>query len=245
MKYHQFYLPIAFLLNLGCNQKHFTFSDLDNVDKGIVVNKGRPACEVPEIDYRFNTQVVEFDVTTDNKFNFGFSLIPGFEWFKAFDAKFTLKKSTLTVSTAMSEYLNPLEQLAPATGSGIKKESGGGVRIDLNYVNFGGSTFTSTSFFQVMVSALKDSAKKTVKALQQIESRWNTIVVLKPEGDEIIVPTGRNAGIQVGDQFEVYNVKHRWDGEPCTSKYRMATQTTEEPIAIFYVKSQDDLRPLL
>lgn len=243
MKNLSFVLSGLILLQSGCAQQNFSAASLEGVNDGVPFQKLRAACEVPEIDYRFETQVVEFEVTSINEVRFGFSVIPGFEWFKAFDAQFRIKRSTLTVSTSMAEYLKPMDPLGQATGDAKKDEKRMGLEIDLNKIKLGGSTYTSTPFFKVMSDALKNSVQKTLKDLKNIEAPWNTIVVSIGNQDQLIVPAGANAGIQVGDRYEIYNVEHIWSGEPCKSSYRMPITTTEEPLAIVEVKYAKDLTP--
>lgn len=239
-----FYFTIVYaFVACGCAPQKFFSNELNNGNQESSFEKVRAACEVPEIDYQFETQVVEFDVTSKNEFHFGFSLIPGLEWFNAFDAQFKLKSSTLTLSTSMAEYLKPMDPIGQATGDGKQKENFWGVDIDLSKIKFGGSSFISTPMFKVMTAALRNSVQNTVKILKDVESPWNTVVVSIPNQDQFLIPAGKNAGIQVGDQFEIFNIQHEWAGAPCRSAYRMALPTTEKPIAIVEVKDARDLTP--
>lgn len=133
--------------------------------------------------------------------------------------------------------------MGQATGNWNKDENFWGLDIDLNKLNVGSSSFTSTPFFVVMTEALRKSIRNTVKVLSDIEAPWNTVIVSSTNESQFIIPAGKNAGIQVGDQFEIYNIEHEWVGEPCKSSYRMATTTTDKPIAIVEVKDPKDLTP--
>ncbi|MBL7542644.1 MAG: hypothetical protein JNL11_02460 [Bdellovibrionaceae bacterium] len=233
---------------VGCSGQKFSSIDLadlkpDQIKQVVPLEKVRPSCEAVEIDYQFEAQVISFDVVSKNDTHFGFSLIPGLEWFKSFDSKFRLKKSVLSVSTGMAEFLRPTEPFGQAFDSSEQKESFWGTDIDLNKIVFGHSSFSATPFYKVMLDALRKSFTKTASEVRDIESPWNTIVVSKTNETDILIPAGKNAGLQVGDEFEIYNVEHQWVEEPCKSNYRMAKLTTDEPILIAKINDSKDLTP--
>ena len=97
--------------------------------------------------------------------------------------------------------------------------------------------------YTVMTRALEDSINKTKKDVQSVSSPWNTVVVSTDNENSIIIPTGKSAGLQVGDEFEIYNVTHHWKGQPCQSEYLLPTVDTSQPIAIATVEDAKDLAP--
>lgn len=54
----------------------------------------------------------------------------------------------------------------------------------------------------------------------------------QPTKDELITPTGTVAGVRIGDEFKIFNVRHNWKGVPCHSELVFSEKTTKEPIAI-------------
>ena len=235
-------ITLSLFVSSGCSNPQFEPAQ-NSTSETLFGEKTRPSCEVPEVDYQLKMQVVEFDVTSDQNLHFGFSLLPGAEWFQSFQAQFRLKKSTLTVSSSLSEFLKPLDPVAQETGRSQKKESFWGVELNLEHFQAGGTSQSLTPFFDVVRGAVTASLQKTSQILSSVSAPWNSLVVSKKNETEIIIPTGKLAGLKLGDQFEVYNVTHHWAGEPCKSAYRMATTSTSTPLAIFEIQNDKDLTP--
>ena len=233
---------LSALVLAGCSAQYFAATKaLNDVDNGQKIEKERPFCEVPEVDYQMDSQVIAFEVTKDTGAKFGFNLIVS--WLKLFEASFRVKDSMLTVKTDMREYLKPEDPLAPAEGESHLKQSEVGFNFSIYKINAGFDSYSKTPFYTVLKRALDQSLTRTAAQLTAIQPLWSSAVVSVPEKGLYIIPAGSNAGIHVGDQFAVYNVNHIWEGAPCESRYRMRINTTDEPIAILEVRSAFDLTP--
>lgn len=234
-------LIISAQLFVGCSPQEFTsIRRLHDVDEGRVIQKTRPTCEVPEVDYQLEAQVTAFEVTKDKNTKFGFNGL--LKWLN-FEASFKVKHSTLSVRTDVREFLKPFDPLGSANASRELKEKESGFQFELWKISAGHSSYSKTPFYDLMKRTLNDSFSQTAQKLREVESLWKTAIVAIPSATDYIIPAGANAGIQVGDEFAVFNVRHYWAGVPCESKYIYGDLTTDTAIAILQVKSGIDLHP--
>lgn len=88
-------------------------------------------------------------------------------------------------------------------------------------LNFGAFSVGPSAYYQTpLASVSKAALQKAVSGLSdQLKSdEWYTRVMANHDTHLIIVG-GTDVGVEVGDQFLVYNEEYYWDGEPCNSKY--------------------------
>ena len=45
-------------------------------------------------------------------------------------------------------------------------------------------------------------------------------------GNDVVIPVGKDSGVRLGDKFSAYNVDYLWQGDPCTSQLLLEKKTT-------------------
>lgn len=201
----------------------------------------KPICELPEVDYQLDSGVTEFEVFSSNDVRFGFNLLTGL--LLHFDLNFSVKKALLVVQTDLREYLKPTEGFAPGEGQSQHTENDRRFGFNIQKVSAEIGHYYKTPFNDLMKLALSKAIQETLKQAKMVDPLWSTVIIREALTEQYLIPAGANAGIQVGDEFDVYNVKHFWRESPCTSEYQMRQHTTESPIATLIIEDNFRLAP--
>ncbi len=233
-------LPLWTALIMGCSPGNFKQIEIgeDNSKQG---SKVRPACEISEVDFQLDSQIIFLEVTNARGLKFGFNLLT--QWLKLFEVKMEIKESTLALTTDVREFLRPDEALSPAEGKDVYSEKESGFSFNLGQIAVGVHSFKMTPLYEVLKRALGKSLSSSLNQIRKVDPLWSSIILEEPTENHFIIPAGANAGIQIGDEFEVYNVVHSWKKVPCASEYRMKYHTTKTPLAILRVEDQFALAP--
>ncbi len=107
-------------------------------------------------------------------------------------------------------------------------------------LNFGAFSVGPSAYYQTPLATVSKAAlAKAVSGLsdQLKNDEWYTRVMANHD-THLIVVGGADVGLEVGDQFLVYNEEYYWDGEPCNSTYRgggAAANSAVAKIEIDYV----------
>jgi hypothetical protein len=234
---------LGFLMGSGCAQSHFEqpTEGIRKVDPGLPPPIERPSCELPEVDYQLDSQVLAFEAIKSRKLKFGFNLLNG--WIGHFGVGFKVKQALLVLRTDLREFLKPTQGFAPAEGESPLLEKELNFEIDIGRISAGTDAYNKTPFYDMMKRALRDSLERTMNQARKVDPLWSSVIVDEALQDQYVIPAGANAGIQVGDEFAVYNVKHLWSEGPCTSEYRMRQNTTTSAIATLVVEDSFQLAP--
>lgn len=108
-------------------------------------------------------------------------------------------------------------------------------------IDFRGIAFNADYYYKTPLGQLSNtiiqSAVASVGAQSDNKFSWHG-TILSVEGSVIAINAGENAGIKEGDEFKVYNVKHKWSGEACNSRY-LGALPTKDPVAYVRVFARD------
>jgi hypothetical protein len=114
--------------------------------------------------------------------------------------------------------------------------------INLGLIGVGGSYYYQDTLGKTVRKGLENAVSSLKKQFEQqssfedkSKSWWATI--LKNCDDDIFINAGGayDAGVMVGDIFEVYNVVYDWAGDVCDSKLNWDMPETAKPIGLFQV----------
>jgi hypothetical protein len=105
--------------------------------------------------------------------------------------------------------------------------------IDFSQFQTNPSYYLSTPLAKVSQKALELSLQTFKK--QTDKQLWVGRVLKNVKDEYLFINHGGLAGLMVGDQFEVYNVEHVWEGEPCTSNYVASRRSPATPVAIIEI----------
>lgn len=234
---------LSLCLATACTQKGFQSLDaLEKVNNGELPSKlTRPQCELPTVDYILDTEVLGFEVIKSRDVSFGFNLLKFF--IRSFEGSFKVQNSQLTIRTNVRETLKPKDPLAPALGFGELQMRERNFQIGFFVFSGGYSSFSQTPLVSVFQRAVDQAVGSMAGQLASVEPEWSSTIVSLPTPTELVIPAGSNAGLRVGDEFEVFNIEHIWEGKPCDSKYLLPRATTSEPIAVVKIESGRSLYP--
>lgn len=222
----------------GCNKLNTRFSDAESYDSLAVDTGDELSCLATAADYELETEIVSFEISGGASASAGFSFSG---LLSAIGLGVSYSTGTLTVEAHLSEPLARTAALVDASGaSTLKKFSfDSSVSVWLAALSF--STYTQTPIATLTKTALQNAMAATVKSLRGsggVEGEWTTVASRLLEDGGLLVPVGANAGLKVGDRFNVTNVDYEWedDSAPCSSALLMARRLTSKPIAVATVQ---------
>ncbi len=238
-RYHKWLagLLVLSIATFGCSQaKYEAASDdanNDNQKSGDPVDyKGRPACEVHYWDQGIDLNLYSFEFLSSNGINLGFNaggLI------KAIGLDVKIDKAKLFMNVSPS---NVYEREKDFLSSASETDVSLGVNINFGQIGVGFEHYSKTPVAQLTRKGLMSSIeglRGKVFALPKYKE-WSTRVLRTPveSRDKIVIQAGADAGITEGDQFEVYNITHKWFDKnlPCESRYMGYEYDDEKPVAI-------------
>jgi hypothetical protein len=223
-------LVLSLVSLVGCSGKFGTPDLLSEVDEGRFPKPfTRPACEIQPAEYAINTDVVAFELETDNGFSMGWDLVSGFA--RAIQASFTLKTARLNLSMSLYDPIRPNYELTSVFGKSRLWNINFKFDLGIQQIGVGFNHYSQTPFSQLTQEGLAAALKNLTGRMAEMQDPWSTEVVAVPNLTQVILPVGSFTGLKLGDQFSIYNVEHVWEGVPCHSEHLLTRKTTTEPIA--------------
>lgn len=188
------------------------------------------ACMVHMPQAVINTDIVNFQLTNSGGVSVGIA-----QWANL-GLGVTYKKATLTMAMRADDPLIPGHVIAATTSKANKQEFGVNVSLSPGGVGLGANFYSATDLAKVVSTAL-DKGVTDLKGQFDKAEGWYA-QVLKNCDKAILINAGNSsdAGLQVGDQFEVYNMWYDWAGESCDSTLNGAMRSTKTPIAVVEVE---------
>ncbi len=188
------------------------------------------ACMVNMPQGVVNGQIVNFQLTTAG------GLTVALPQFANLSAGVGIKKATLTMSMQVNDPLIPGNNIAATTAKSNQYERNLNFSLNLGIFSIGPSMYYKSDLADVVKSALTN-------AVDELKSQWNQAepwyaTVMKNCDAAIMINAGNatDAGLQVGDILEVYNVWYNWSGDVCQSTLMGAMKSTTTPIATVQVE---------
>ncbi len=223
----------------GCSEQQFSKSALmASVDQNRPLSYSRAQCEVPTSNYELSTNVISYELVDKFHVSFGFDLIKKF--FRAFGANIELESGQMAMQMDLGDSLNPSTPLANALGGAKMRKFSFGASVDLVQAAASFDYYYKTPLSELTRNSLRNTLQVVNQQLSKTQGVWSTTVVARASDQDMIIPVGTVAGLQAGDQFNIYNVQHVWTGSPCESQYIMSRKTTANAVAVGLVV---DLRP--
>jgi hypothetical protein len=188
------------------------------------------ACMIHMPQAVINTDIVNFELTSSGGISIGIA-----DWANL-GVGLTYKKATLTMAMRADDPLIPGHVIAASTPKAKRQEfavnlsaNPGGVGIGLNF-------YSKTDLAKVVSTAMEKGIVDLKQQFDLAEGWYGQ--VLKNCDKAILINAGNSsdAGLQVGDQFEVYNMWYDWEGEACNSTLLGVMKSTQKPIAVVEVE---------
>lgn len=149
----------------------------------------------------------------------------------------TYSSGELDMSMVFTAPLFGSNPIANATGKGTTNNFSVTTNGLASLVTGNVGVWASTGFYQVSLSAISDTFENLKANLPSMPPWWTVISAAVTE-NEFLIPVGTTAGVQVGDQFNVYKVDYQWqgDGRPCSNPLKIALKLTSQPFAVVTVR---------
>ncbi len=114
--------------------------------------------------------------------------------------------------------IHPLTSTVMAASNVNAKQTKTSVKFTLN---FGAFSAGPSAYYQTPLAAVtKKALTNAVAGLNdQLKSEEWFSRVMANHDTHLVVVGGTDVGIEVGDQFLIYNEEYYWEGEPCNSRY--------------------------
>ena len=114
--------------------------------------------------------------------------------------------------------IHPLSSTVLAASNVNSKQTKTSVKFTMN---FGAFSAGPSAYYQTPLAAVtKNALGMAVSGLStQLKSEEWFSRVMANHDTHLIIVGGRDVGVELGDQFLVYNEEYYWEGEPCNSKY--------------------------
>jgi len=190
-----------------------------------------PQCVVDLPHFQISGNVNSFEFQSSFGINFGYT--PGGNY-SGTSGSVSMKVSKAQMDLVMIGK-DPLTR-ALATSSNVNSnqtKTDLGLTIDFSQFQGNPNYYLSTPLAKVSQKGLELALKDFKK--QSDQQLWVGRILKNINKEELMVNHGSQAGLMKGDQFEIYNVDHFWEAEPCTSAYVGSKRTTSAPVAIVEV----------
>lgn len=135
---------------------------------------------------------------------------------------------------------NPLTAGVMSSANVTADQTKTSVNFTLNVGAFsvGPSAYYQTPLAKVTENGLIKAADALYTGLENSsEGEWYTRVLMDQDTHLVIIG-GKDVGVKVGDQFNVYNEYAVWDGDPCNSKYYGSAPS--DPVATIQIDTVGD-----
>jgi hypothetical protein len=188
------------------------------------------ACMVHMPQARINGNISNFQITDGKSYNIDLLLN-----MIGIGVNYKVTKATLSMNFKADHPLitgHNIASSSPTAKSQVKD-----LNLNLNFNNWGvGFGNYSASDLGKVVGQAMTTGITDLKAQFDKEEAWYAMV-LKNCDKAIMINAGSygDAGLEVGDVLEVYNVWYDWTGDVCSSSLRGAMRASKTPIAVVQV----------
>jgi len=226
--FKRFVITGAAVVLTGCSGFE-SVRTLDRFNNGELDYKSdRPACEIQAADYRLDTRVVSFEITSSNGLDFGFNLLSGF--LRLFGISFKTKEGRMAMTMKLADPIQPHYELMNTLGSALMKDREFKFQLGIEQFNLGFEHYSRTPVATLAERALEDTVVRMNAQIAGLQESWSSQVIAVPNRNEVIIAAGSYAGVKIGDEFAIYNVEHIWKGVPCESEHLFERKTTSGPL---------------
>lgn len=227
----QLSMLVASLTLIGCTKMTPAQVALENANIGKYARtSNRPVCELNPAEYTLDTKLIAFELTTSAGLRAGFDAITGFV--NLLNINFKAESGRMLISMSLFDGISPKYELVNTMGSGRSFDFGASVNLGFQQIGAGFNLANKTPLTSLIESSITDTFDNLYNQIYQLQEPWHTQVAAVPSKSEVIIAIGSFGGVQVGDQFAIYNVNHVWAGVPCSSEHLIARKTTDAPLAI-------------
>lgn len=210
-----------------CEDTGAQFQSQDLYSKVLTQNS---ACMIGMPQAVIKTNIVNFELTQSG------GLSVGIADFANLGVGLNFKKATLTMSMDALDPLIPGHVIASSSPKAKRQEFAINLSMAPGGIGIGADFYTKTDLAKVVSTAME-------KGLDDLKGQFNKAEawyaqVLRNCDKAILINAGNSsdAGLQVGDQLEVYNVWYDWEGESCNSTLLGSMKATQYPIAVVQVE---------
>jgi hypothetical protein len=191
-------------------------------------------------------QINSFEVTGGGGINIGYSPTTVFTGLAGASLDVQVQDASMDMSLmAWSPYY---DNLVIGSGEATSSDTQTSFNLDISFAGFtlNPSLFLQTPLAQVTQTGIQDAlaaldANINTLATQQGRPLWEGQVETNTSSDGLVqINAGSIENLEVGDQFQIYNVHTVWDGAPCASNFTRET-TTDQPVAIVQIMQAADL----
>jgi hypothetical protein len=194
------------------------------------------SCEWDPADYELRTHLLAFEMN-NNKTSFGFNILNKF--FKAFGFKFKVTKGSMIFRMDLFKPQDRETEILNVKGDAEYSKKELGFEIDFGAIQLGMDRQSATPITTLVERGLSNTLNNVSSQLSVLPLDWKTHVSLVDE-DRVRIPIGVLAGVRKGDQFSIFNVVAKWDGEPCKSHYGGEYKSPAAAIAVGTVTDVDE-----
>ncbi len=207
------------------------YSGWQSKAKSIISMKGSKEAECllhsPQVKIGGSIRSFEFK----SKGGLDFGLGPGSDLGYIPRAAISVTTAALNLGLEVEDAINGTI-LAASEASSNQTKTKINLKLDFGSFSLGPSFYFESPLADVTHRALS----KVINDLTaQLDDEPWTSRVIERHDTHLVILGGRRSGIQVGDQFEIYNESHHWRGEPCNSDYLGGVPTTQEPVAVIEI----------
>lgn len=188
------------------------------------------ACMIHMPQAVIDTDIINFQLTTSGGLTIGIA-----DWMNL-GLGVQYKKAVLTMNMQANDPLIVNHVIASSSPTAKRQEFGVNFSIAPGGLGLGADYYTKTDLAKVVSSGLEKGVIDLKKQFDQAEGWYAQ--VLKNCDKAIMINAGNDsdAGLKVGDQFEVYNMWYDWEGESCNSRLMGVMPATRTPIAVVEVE---------
>ncbi len=192
------------------------------------------ACLLTTPNFQINTAVDAFQLSGGVNGGAGFN--PG-GILQAIGVNVTYSSGELNMSMVFNAPLFGPSPIANSTGKATTNNFSISTTGLAGLVTGNAGAWSSTGFYQASQDALSNTFD-ALKANLPAQPPWWTVVSAAVNENEFLIPVGTTAGLQVGDQFNVFKVDYQWqgDGLPCQNPLKIALKLSSQPFAVVTVK---------
>lgn len=212
------------------NQCEDTSQQMQTNDLFSKVMTQNSACMIHMPQASIKTDIINFELTTSGGLTIGIA-----DWANL-GLGLNYKKAVLTMNMQAKDPLIINHVIASSTPTAKRQEFGINFSIAPSGIGLGLDYYQKTDLSKVVSSGLEKGVTDLKTQFDKAEGWYAQ--VLKNCDKAIMINAGNDsdAGLQVGDQFEVYNMWYDWEGESCNSQLMGVMRSTSTPIAVVEVE---------
>ncbi len=220
---------LTVLFSVSCTQQRFQNNLSPNTSLKQDVPLSSTSCLVNRPDYSLEVIVDSYEITSSGGLSFGFNLLNQF--LKALGASFKTKSGLVTMEMNLYEPFEDSNAIASGKGSGKSSGNEFKANIDAYLFNVSADYYYQTPFAVLTEKGLRNTFVYTLNSLAEVETPWSSTVTSIDSSESVMIAVGSMAGIQQGDQFNMYEIKQHWASQPCASAY-LPVKVSELPLAV-------------